>query len=136
MKLIKECIPHKNVCVRPDDQPLYDSAIRRVSRKRERMKSAAKKTGKSNHWSKYKNLRNTINNMKKYAKKEFFNNLETNLTDLQCNDKKSFWKIKYFHLYYVSHHCANYILMGKQCCTLLLMIRRTALTNVLHQYPW
>ena len=81
------------MCVRPDDQPWYDSAIRWVSRKRDRMKSTAKKTGKSNHWSKYKNLRNTVNNMKKYAKKEFFNNLETNLTDLQCNDKKSFWKI-------------------------------------------
>ena len=61
------------------------------------MKSTAKKTGKINDWSKYKNLRNTVNNMKQYAKKEFFNNLETNLTELQCNDKKRFWKnIKYF----------------------------------------
>ena len=97
IELIKECIPHKRVCVRPDDQPWYDSAIRRVSRKRDRMKSTAKKTGKINDWSKYRNLRNTVNNMKQYAKKEFFNNLETNLTELQCNDKKRFWKIiKYF----------------------------------------
>ena len=58
------------------------------------MKSTAKKTGKINDWSKYKNLRNTVN-MKQYAKKEFFNNLKTNLTE--CNDKKRFWKnIKYF----------------------------------------
>ena len=63
IELIKECIPHKTVCVRPDDQPWYDSAIRRVSRKRDRMKSTAKKTGKINDWSKYKNLRNTVNKL-------------------------------------------------------------------------
>ena len=46
VRLLLECIPHKRVCVRPDDQPWYDSAIRLVSGKRDRMKSTAKKTKK------------------------------------------------------------------------------------------
>ena len=91
--MVNECIPHKTVCVRPDDQPWYDNAIRRISRKRDRMKSTAKSSGKITDWSKYKNLRNTVNNMKKHAKERFFNNLETNLLALNCNDKRGFWKI-------------------------------------------
>ena len=31
--------------------------------------------------------------MKKHAKERFFNNLETNLLALNCNDKRGFWKI-------------------------------------------
>ena len=38
-----------------------------------------------------------LNNMKKQAKENFYNNLELNLSDLQTNDKNSFWKIiRYF----------------------------------------
>ena len=91
--LVKECIPCKKVCIRPDDQPWYDNAIRRLSRKRDRMKRTAKASRKSNDCSKYKNLRNNVNNMKKHAKENFYKSLETNLIELNCNDKKGFWKI-------------------------------------------
>ena len=80
------------LCIRPDDQPWYDSAIRRLSRKRDRIKNIAKHSCKSTDWQKYKNLRNTVNNMKKHAKKIFFRNLESTLTDLHSNDKKVFGK--------------------------------------------
>ena len=66
MDLVKECIPCKKVCIRPDDQPWYDNAIRRLSRKRDRMK----RTAKSTDWSKYKNLRNDVNNMRKNMRKK------------------------------------------------------------------
>ena len=39
MSLIKECNPHKEVIVRPDDKPWYESVIRSYSRKRDRIKS-------------------------------------------------------------------------------------------------
>ena len=70
MDLVKECIPCKKVCIRPDDQPWYDNAIRRLSRKRDRMKRTAKASKKSTDWSKYKNLRNYVNNMKKNMRKK------------------------------------------------------------------
>ena len=69
-----------------DDQPWYDSAIRRLSRKRARTKSLAKYSGKPALWLKYKNIQNRVNNMKKYEKENF-------LKILNCNDKKGLWKI-------------------------------------------
>ena len=91
MDLVEECIPCKKGCIRPDDQPWYNNA--RLSRKRDRMKRTAKASRKSTDWSKYKNLRNNVNNMKKHAKEHFFKSLETNSIGLNCNDKKGFWKI-------------------------------------------
>ena len=73
--IFNQCIPHEKVCVRPDHQPWYDNAIRRTSRNRDRMKRTAKASGKFTDLSKYKNFRNTVNNMKKHAKERFFNNL-------------------------------------------------------------
>ena len=91
--IVNQYILHKTICVRPDDQPWYDNAIRRISRKRDRMKRTVKASRKITDWSKYKNLQNTVNNMKKHAKESFSNNLETNLLVLNCNDKRGFWKI-------------------------------------------
>ena len=50
IEIVKQCIPYKKVCVRPDDQSWYDSAIRRLSRKRDRTKSLAKTSGKPALW--------------------------------------------------------------------------------------
>ena len=71
MDLVKECIPCKKVCIRPDDQPWYDNAIKILSRKRDRMKCTTKASRKSTDWSKYKNLRNNVNNMKKTWERKF-----------------------------------------------------------------
>ena len=38
LDFVRSCIPNKNVLIRPDDKPWYDSEIRRVSRKRDRLK--------------------------------------------------------------------------------------------------
>ena len=93
IEIVNQCIPHKTVCFRPDDQPWYDNAIRRISRNRDRIKRTPKASRKITDWSKYENLRYTVNNMEKHAKERFFNNLETNLLALNCNDKRGFWKI-------------------------------------------
>ena len=70
MDLVKECIPCKKVRIRPAVQSWYDSEIRRLSRKRDRMKRTPKASGKSTEWSKYKNVRNNVNNMKKNMRKK------------------------------------------------------------------
>ena len=54
------CIPSKTSVVREDDKPWYDSEIRRNSRKRDRLKKTALKSGNQNGW---KNT-NTTNNKK------------------------------------------------------------------------
>ena len=61
-ELIKECIPHKEVIVRPDDKLRYGSFICCYSHKRDRTKSKASKSGKPEDWRAYKKLRNKVNN--------------------------------------------------------------------------
>ena len=63
------CIPHKDVVIRPDDKPWYDSEIRKYSRKRDRQKLKAVKTSLQNDWKKYKMLRNIVNNLKSMLNK-------------------------------------------------------------------
>ena len=59
IEIVKQRIPCKKVCVRPDDQPWYDTALRRLSCKRYRTKSLAKASGKPALWLKYKNIKHT-----------------------------------------------------------------------------
>ena len=93
LKLVKQCIPSKTVTIRGDDKPWYDSEIRSFTRKRDKQKRKAIKTGNPNDWGTYKKLRNKVNNLKKHAKESFFNNLELSISDFYNNDKKKFWKV-------------------------------------------
>ena len=93
MDFVNACIPHKDVVIRPDDKPWYDSEIRKYSRKRDRQKAKAVKTSLQNDWKKYKILRNKVNNLKKHAKGTLNNNLEFSLLSNFSNNKKDFWKI-------------------------------------------
>lgn len=95
--LIRECIPGKEVVIRPNDKPWYDSIIRSTSRKRDRMKRKATKSDKSEDWHKYKQLRNKVNNLKKHAKEKFYNNIENEIIEANTNNTELYWKlIKHF----------------------------------------
>ena len=93
VEMVKSCIPSKLVTVRSDDKPWYNSEIRKTSRKRDRIKSKALKTGKISDWNSYKKFRNKVNNQKKQAKELFYNNLELTISDFQKNDKRKFWQV-------------------------------------------
>ena len=93
INFVKQCIPSKTIVVRHDDKPWYDSEIRKYSRIRDRLKVQAARLNKAVDWSKYKKIRNKVNNLKRHAKEIFFSNLDSTLTELHCNDKRSFWKI-------------------------------------------
>lgn len=97
LNFVKSCIPSKFITVRPDDKPWYDSEIRHFSRKRDRIKKKALSSGNPDIWSRYKHIRNKVNNLKKHAKELFFNNLELSICDFFDNDKRKFWKtIRHF----------------------------------------
>ena len=93
VEMVKSCIPSKLVTVRSDDKPWYNSEIRKTSRKRDRIKSKALKTGKISDWNSYKEFRNKVNNQKKQAKELFYNKLELTISDFQKNDKRKFWQV-------------------------------------------
>ena len=93
IKFAKLCIPNKTIVVREDDKPWYDSEIRRNSRKRDRLKKTALKTGNPNDWKKYKMFRNLVNNQKNMRRNLFYNNLGIIVSDFQNNDKRKFWNV-------------------------------------------
>ena len=72
LKLVKQCIPSKTVTIRGDDKPWYDSEIRSFTRKRDKQKRKAIKTGNPNDWGTYKKLRNKVNNLKKTCERIIF----------------------------------------------------------------
>ncbi len=93
LELLHTCIPNNLVTVRTNDKPWYNSDIRRTSRQRDRQKKIAIHSKTPYDWNKYKHLRNTVNNMKKYAKSVFFNNLELHVADIKNNNPREYWKI-------------------------------------------
>ena len=82
MEFVNLSIPHKDVTIRPNDKPWYDSEIRRHSGKRDRQRQKAVKSSKQSDWTKYKILRNKVNNLKQHAKESYDNNLELSLSQI------------------------------------------------------
>ena len=93
LTLAKQSIPTKEITVRRDDKPWYDSEIRKFSRIRDRLKWKAEKSSNPVHWQRYKTMMNKVNNLKRHAKERFYSNIETNLTESANNNKRDFWKI-------------------------------------------
>ena len=93
LNFVNLCVPSKNVLIRPDDKPWYDCEIRRVSRKRDSLKRKFNKSGNHNILARYKCFRNKVNNLKRHAKEQFYNNLEFSISDFHLNDRKQFWKV-------------------------------------------
>ncbi|MEW8548105.1 MAG: reverse transcriptase family protein, partial [Candidatus Thiodiazotropha sp.] len=93
LNLVNECVPSKEVTVRTDDKPWYDSEIRKFTRLRDRLRKKATKSENPAHWQSYKATRNKVNNLKKHAKEKFYNNLEQTLTETASSNKRDFWKI-------------------------------------------
>ena len=64
-----------------------------MSRKRDRLKRKFNKSGNHNILARYKFFRNNVNNLKRHAKEQFYNNLEFSISDFHSNDRKQFWKV-------------------------------------------
>ena len=79
--------------IRPNDKPWYDSTIRSYTRRRDRLKRKAVKTTRTEDWRKYKNMRNKVNNLKKYARERFFNNIENTLIETSDLNPKVYWQL-------------------------------------------
>ena len=92
LRLMSECIPSKEVIIRPNDKPWFDSEIRRYIKNRNRQRNIALRKQTPSSWQKYKHLRNKVNNFKKSAKKHFFENIETNIEQNRLNNSRNYWK--------------------------------------------
>ncbi|MEW8548488.1 MAG: reverse transcriptase family protein [Candidatus Thiodiazotropha sp.] len=88
----KRCIPSKKVLIRPNDKPWFTSELRYNIRLRDRLRNRAFQTGKISDLNRYKKQRNHVNNMKKYAKENFDNNLEDIVLNAEYGNK-TFWQL-------------------------------------------
>ena len=92
LDLAMQCIPTNLVTVRPNDKPWYDSAIRNMTRKKDRQKHKASLSKKEFDWLIFKQMRNKTSNMIKHAKEKFYNNLEYSITNINSNNPRQYWK--------------------------------------------
>ncbi|XP_062604444.1 uncharacterized protein LOC134266236 [Saccostrea cucullata] len=89
---VRECIPEQTVTIRPRDKPWFDSLLRKTMRTRNRLHKKAHKTKKDSDFAAYKEVRNSANNMKKYAISNYYDNIDTALDDSNKNNNKLYWK--------------------------------------------
>ena len=59
---------------------------------RDRQRRIAIKNKSPSNWSKYKKLRNKVNNLKIFAKRRFFINIENKIEDFSVNNTNNYWK--------------------------------------------
>lgn len=90
---IRESIPEKLITIRPKDKPWFDSGLRIEISLRNRLRKIAMKSNNALDMQKFKKSRNKVNNMKKYAINNYYNNLELSLLDSSKNNPKLYWRL-------------------------------------------
>ncbi|PJE78200.1 hypothetical protein CI610_02867 [invertebrate metagenome] len=93
LQFANQCIPSKEVSIRPNDKPWMNSEIRKNIRFRDRLYKKAKTTKRDPDIRKYKDQRNKVNNMKKNARLIFYENVHGLIDEYYSSDPKSYWRL-------------------------------------------
>ena len=94
MEFCKACIPSRNVLICKNDKPWFTSEIRYNIRLRDRLRKLFLKSGRIFDRLSYKRQRNKVNNMKKYAKENYINNIDNIISNHDTgSSSKTFWQI-------------------------------------------
>ena len=92
MQLTSECVPNKYVNIRQTDPPWMHNELRKLMRKRKRAYDKAKQTKRTEHWNKYKTIRNDTTNLLRSSKQTYFDNLSEKLKTNNNLNSKDWWK--------------------------------------------
>ena len=79
----KCCIPCKQILIRENDKPWFNSEIRYNIRLRDKLRKKSCKTKSTQDLLLYKRQRNKVNNMKKYAKENYINNISETISNYE-----------------------------------------------------
>lgn len=93
LNMAKECIPRRTITIRRTDKPWMTSELRTEIRKRDRLHTIYKNKKTESSLNKFKQQRNKVNNMKKYARQSFYENINTVIDTLYTGDPKAYWKL-------------------------------------------
>ena len=72
ISITTECVPNRNIKVKPSDPPWLTSALKRHIRKRKRAYKKALRSNLDRHWNKFKTLCNKAITMIRDSKQKFF----------------------------------------------------------------
>ncbi|CAG2187502.1 unnamed protein product [Mytilus edulis] len=93
LEYINDCIPQKEVTIRPNDKIWFNSDLRREIRKRDRLHKQARRSNSIPDLNKYKKQRNNVNNLKRYTKDQFYLNANSLLDEFASGNSKSYWSL-------------------------------------------
>ena len=98
ISLSRECIPNKNIKVRPYEPPWLTTSLKRKIRQRKQAytRKKAKRTRLENHWSKFKNLRNAVVDLSRTSKKQYFDGIAEKLKSKPLSPKDCWATLKTF----------------------------------------
>ena len=90
MQIAHECIPTNCVTIRPNDKIWMTFEIRKEIRIRDRLRKKYIKNKIVTNERKYKNQRNKVNNLKKFAKDNFYVSINESLSELKNTNCKQY----------------------------------------------
>ena len=129
ISLSRECIPNKNIKVRPFEPPWLTTFLKRKIRKRKRAYKKAKRTYSGNHWSKFRELRNEVNDLVRSSKKQYFDGMAEKLQSKSLSPKDWWSTLKSF----IKPTFSSNIPLLKPMVTSLLMTMRK-LMSLIHSF--
>ena len=95
-ELSNECIPNKNVKIKPSNLPWLTTTIKRLIRKRKRLFRKAKQTSNPASWQKFRRLRNKITSMIRLSKQNHINTLADKLKSETLSSRDWWPTLKHF----------------------------------------
>ncbi len=93
LDIAKKYIPNKTVTIRHNDLPWYNSSLRKLKRKTDRLYKLAKASKKTSDWDTYKPVRNEYSFKLKQAEKSYLDNLANSLSAENNLNPKRWWNI-------------------------------------------
>ena len=96
ISLSRECIPNKNIKVRPYEPPWLTTFLKHKIRQRKRAYKKAKRTRLQNHWLKFKTLRNEVVDLIRSSKKQYFDGIAEKLKSKTLSPKDWWATLKTF----------------------------------------
>ncbi|MCG7870185.1 MAG: hypothetical protein JAY74_27935 [Candidatus Thiodiazotropha taylori] len=94
--IASECIPNRQIKVKPSDPPWLTTFLKRHIRKRKRAFRKAKRTNIESHWKTFRKLRNKVTTMIRDSKKSFYDKLADKLKSSTITTKDWWSTLKTF----------------------------------------
>ena len=91
VSIAHQCIPQKDIWVRPRDKPGMTPAIRKLFRQCKRLHKKATRTGRADHLEQSRDKRREAKASFRLSRNNFHNNVVNKLTDVNTSSK-TYWK--------------------------------------------